>query len=111
MFYNPDNPAQITSLGEIWIYKATIMWGSLCLLMGVPGCCAIFYDQWFKHCMPGNHFPVSWDRIDIFCRGFCWFLASITIFAFGSLCGILACEIIFFSPLAMCMYSYVFIRI
>ena len=104
VFYNPNNPGEITSLGEIWIYKAAIMWSSLCVLMGIPGVCSIFYDAWGEYLLPGNHFPADWSSCEIVTRGIFIFLACLIIFSFGSLCGILACEIIFFSPLALGMF-------
>ena len=98
VFYNPGSATNISFLGEIWIYKASIMWVSLCILIGVPLCGVIFYEQYWRR----NKDFWSLSRKVTRCLG--WFTFSLIVWIFGCVFGILLCEMLLLIPIA---FSYV----
>ena len=97
VFYNPDNPREITSLGEIWIYKAVGMWVLTITAIGIP--MIGFWFQNFYDCRVGQ------IQYDGYCKS--CLLASpallgfFVIYCMGCTFAVIICEIIFFAPFAL----------
>ena len=101
VFYNPDNPGEITYLGQIWIIKAVITWGLVCIFVGGPICGLLFF-----HSIEDNLGYTHYVRIRDY--GKCgvifyslpyllgWFIVWILLSAFATV----LCEVIFFAPFA-----------
>ena len=100
VFYNPRNPGELTNLGEIWIYKAVIIWGLTITWIGLP-LISIFFQEHF-HCR----------RRDINQHGLCqtllfaspFVLCCLIFYCVVSAFVIVVCEIIFLSPFAYFFY-------
>ena len=105
VFYNPENPGEITYLGQIWIGKAIIMWALACVLVGGFLCSILFADT-----VGDNLGYTHYSRVKK--HGLCWvimkslqyLLGWFIIWILGSTFAILLCEVIFFAPFAFVMW-------
>ena len=97
VFYNPVNSGEITFLGEIWLYKATIMWILSCLLIGLPMICYWFAD--WTGCDRND--LTNWKMLIYGCPLIFGFFI---LYCLGCTFSIFLCEIIFFSPFAFYLF-------
>ena len=102
----------MTLLGEIWIYKALSVWLIAILLFLFPlGAVAMWDGFESEYGRTHDSRVTSYGIGGIICRGFGWTILGLICWAFGSLCSILICEIVFFCPLAFGMISvFIFIH-
>ena len=102
VFYNPNNPGEITFLGQIWIRKAVMVWGLGCVLIGAP-MCVIAFGNIISDNLGHSH------RVRVRTHGMCcliiksfgYFLMWVIIWILGSTFAIVLCEVLFFSPFAL----------
>ena len=94
VFYNPDEPGEITFLGQIWLYKAVGFWVVACCMLGIPLVGTIFYWEFDICDCDKNEMGMSIARF------LCGIVCAFGLFVIGSTFAILICEIIGFSPFA-----------
>ena len=102
VFYNPENPGEISLLGEIWIYKAVIMWGLCCLLIGAPILGYIYIESGCEVTL--KDFQCAKFLFGILTELF-FTLVFVFVWCLGSTFAIFICEIVFFSPCAFILFS------
>ena len=110
VFYNPNNPGEITLLGQIWIVKAVIIWIMMSVFIGGPICIMSFHDDLnyefemgFMHAARiRNH---GRDSCRAICKKLLYCLGSFGMWILGSVLGIVFCEIMFCTSFAFKQWS------
>ena len=102
VFYNPNEPGTITPLGQVWIYKAIIMWIISCLFVGLPT--ALYtYTSWVGDICDRFYLERN-GCFHLFRKEFMWIALWILLFCVGAAFSIIICEIVGFAPIAAYMY-------
>ena len=102
VFYNPNNPGEITFLGKIWIGKAVTIWIILCFGLGGPICVGLFVDN-LNYKIGTTHARRirNYGYCGVIRKALPYFLTWFIVWILGSTFAIVFCEIIFFAPFAL----------
>ena len=100
VFYNPNEPGEITLLGQVWLYKSIIMWILSCIFIGIPIACITFYWTFWTT----RNLIAIYGCCQATLKRLPAILLWLILYCFGAVFAIIPCEILSFAPFAGCMF-------